>query len=107
VYFARAELAPGAAWVLDRVGFDAALAKADLVMTGEGGFDETSLLGKVTGEVIRRAQSARKRIALVAGRATPLSGVTVASGDGATLDATGLAALAARATRAAFGLPGS
>jgi glycerate kinase len=107
VFFARAELAPGAAWVLDRVGFDAALAKADLVITGEGGFDATSLLGKVTGEVIRRAQAARKRIALVAGRATPLPGVTIVTADGATLDTAGLAALAARATRAAFGLPGS
>lgn len=105
VYFARAELVPGAAWVLERIGFDAALAKADLVITGEGAFDETSLLGKVTGEVVKRALGARKRVALVAGRATPYAGVSVVAGDGATLDPDGLAALAARATRAAFGLP--
>src|SRR3990172_153204 len=49
-FFARAELLPGASWVLDRVGFDAALAKADFVITGEGTFDRTSLLGKVTDE---------------------------------------------------------
>jgi glycerate kinase len=91
--------------VLDRIGFDAALAKADLVITGEGGFDETSLLGKATGEVIKRSQGARKKVALVAGRATPHAGVSIVAGDGATLDAAGLSALAARATRAAFGLP--
>ncbi len=107
VFFARAELVPGAAWVLDRIGFDAALAKADLVITGEGAFDETSLLGKVTGEVIKRAQRARKRVALVAGRATPCAGVSIVAGDGGTLDTAGLAALAARATRVVFGLPGS
>jgi glycerate 2-kinase len=105
VFFAHAELVPGSAWVLDRIGFDAALAKADLVITGEGGFDETSLLGKATGEVIKRAHGARKKVALVAGRATPHAGVSIVAGDGATLDAAGLTALAARATRAAFGLP--
>src|SRR6266436_5974565 len=35
VCFAKAELTGGADWVLDRVGFDAALAKAQLVITGE------------------------------------------------------------------------
>jgi glycerate kinase len=107
VFFASAELVPGAAWVLDRIGFDAALAKADLVITGEGAFDETSLLGKVTGEVIKRAQGARKKVALVSGRATPYAGVSIVAGNGTTLDAAGIAALAARATSVALGLPGS
>jgi glycerate kinase len=104
-YFARADLVPGAAWVLDRIGFDAALAKADLVITGEGVFDETSLLGKAPGEVVRRAQAAKKQVAIVAGRAGPLIGVHLLSGGGATLDATGIAALGERAAREAFGLP--
>src|SRR5213076_1459484 len=55
-FFAKAQLVPGAEWVLDRVGFDAALAKSDFVVTGEGSFDRTSLVGKASGEVIRRAQ---------------------------------------------------
>lgn len=53
--FAGANLVPGAAWVLEAVGFDAALRGAALVVTGEGAFDRTSLGGKLTGEVIRRA----------------------------------------------------
>jgi len=107
VFFARAELVAGAPWVLERVGFDAALAKADVVITGEGAFDRTSLLGKVTGEVLQRARAARKPAVVVAGRggAGDADGVHVVTGDGATLDASGLALLGARATREAFGLP--
>ena len=67
-FFAKAQLLPGAEWVLARVGFDAALAKAQLVITGEGSFDRTSLVGKASGEVVRRAQAARKKVAVVAGR---------------------------------------
>jgi glycerate kinase len=105
VFFAKAELVPGAAWVLDRVGFDAALAKADLVITGEGVFDRTSLLGKATGEVLRRAQVARKRSAVVAGRVSDAAGVHAVTSAGALLDAAGLATLGERATREALGLP--
>src|SRR5213594_3447884 len=47
--FAKAQLTRGAEWVLARVGFDAALAKAQLVITGEGTFDKTSLVGKASG----------------------------------------------------------
>src|SRR5512146_1411216 len=107
VFFARAELVAGAPWVLERVGFDAALARADVVITGEGAFDRTSLLGKATGEVLQRARAARKPAVVVAGRggAADADGVHVVTGNGATLDAAGLALLGARATREAFGLP--
>src|SRR5256885_1945983 len=67
-FFAKAQLLPGAEWVLARVGFDAALAKAQLVITGEGSFDRTSLVGKASGEVVRRAQAAKTRVAVVAGK---------------------------------------
>jgi glycerate 2-kinase len=49
------EPAAGAAAVADLVGLDAALAGADLVVTGEGALDATSLAGKVVGEVLARA----------------------------------------------------
>ena len=104
-FFAKAELLPGAEWVLARVGFDAALAKAQLVITGEGSFDRTSLVGKASGEVVRRAQAARKKVAVVAGRVDGLIGVHAVDGEGRVLDAAGLTALAERAVRQAFGLP--
>jgi len=45
-----AALAPGAAWVLDALGFDARLALADAVVTGEGRLDHQTLEGKLTVE---------------------------------------------------------
>ena len=104
-FFAKAGLVPGAQWVLDRVGFDAALAKADFVVTGEGSFDRTSLVGKASGEVVRRAQAAKKRLAVVAGRVEGLIGIHALDGEGRILDAAGIADLAERATRQALGLP--
>jgi len=104
-FFAKAQLLPGAEWVLSRVGFDAALANAQLVITGEGTFDRTSLVGKASGEVVRRAQAARKKVAVIAGRVEGLIGLHALDGEGKRLDASGIAVLAERAVRQAFGLP--
>ena len=52
-----AELVPGAALVLDAVGFDAS--GYDLVVTGEGRVDATTALGKAPGEVVRRSAGTR------------------------------------------------
>jgi glycerate kinase len=52
-----AELVSGAAYVLDAVGFDSAA--FDLIVTGEGRVDSTTALGKVPGEIVRRAGAAR------------------------------------------------
>ena len=52
-----AELVPGAALVLDAVGFDAS--GYDLVVTGEGRVDATTALGKAPGEVARRSTGTR------------------------------------------------
>src|SRR5256885_11371161 len=103
-FFAKAQLLPGAEWVLARVGFDAALAKAELVITGEGSFDRTSLVGKASGEVVRRAQAARKKVAVVAGRVEGLIGVHALDGEGEQVDAAGLAAPAQRPVGQAFWL---
>ena len=52
-----AELVPGAALVLDAIGFDSA--EFDLVVTGEGRVDATTALGKAPGEVVRRSGGTR------------------------------------------------
>ena len=49
-------LAPGAAFVLDAVGFDARMRAARCVITGEGRLDEQSLVGKLVSEVATRAR---------------------------------------------------
>ncbi len=81
--FADGELVEGAAWVLDRVGFDEALGRAALVLTGEGAFDATSLAGKLTGEVLRRAAERHVPAALVAPSAADVpANVVVETGTG-------------------------
>ncbi len=51
-----AELVPGAAFVLDEVGFDGRMRSARAVVTGEGKLDMQSLVGKVVSEVATRSR---------------------------------------------------
>ena len=63
-----AELADGAAFVLEAVGFDERLRGAVAVVTGEGRLDATTLAGKVVSEVARRARRACVPAHAVVGR---------------------------------------
>jgi glycerate kinase len=56
--FAGAELRPGAALVLDMLGFDARIMGARAVVTGEGRLDEQTLYGKAVFEVATRCRQA-------------------------------------------------
>ena len=51
-----ARLVPGAPYVLDAIGFDAAMRGARYVVTGEGRLDHQSLQGKVVGELATRCR---------------------------------------------------
>jgi glycerate kinase len=53
-----ARLVPGAAFVLDEVGFDARMREARFVVTGEGRLDSQTLAGKLVGEVATRCRQA-------------------------------------------------
>jgi glycerate kinase len=64
---AGAKLAPGAELVTAWLDLDARLARADLVLTGEGRFDATSLQGKAPGALAQRALAAGKRVHVFAG----------------------------------------
>lgn len=103
--FAGGTLRAGAPWVLHRLGFADALSRADLVLTGEGAFDGTSLAGKLTGHVLARARTAGASAALVAPtvRHAP-SGVIVEQGGG-IWDADELARRTVLALRRALRLP--
>lgn len=81
--FGRGRLTSGGAWVLDRADFTTILAGATLVITGEGAFDDTSFMGKLTGEVLRRANKASVPVLLLAPQARKVpEGVMVESGGG-------------------------
>jgi glycerate kinase len=77
-----AELAPGAASVMDLAGFDSR--PFDLVVTGEGTVDATTREGKAPVEVVRRCLSAGTAVVVFGGRVTqPLDGAEMVelSGD--------------------------
>ncbi len=65
--FFGAELVSGAAFVLERLGFEAALKRSDLVITGEGRFDQQSFYGKAPVAVARLAMRHKKPTLLVCG----------------------------------------
>lgn len=52
----RADLVPGASFVLDAVDFDRRMREARAVVTGEGKLDEQSLAGKLVSEISTRAR---------------------------------------------------
>ena len=56
--------------VAERTGFHDVLRSGQLVVTGEGSFDATSMAGKVVGSVLAEASELGIRTLVVAGRAT-------------------------------------
>ena len=67
---AGARLLPGFDLVSAWLDLEARLAAADLVITGEGRFDASSLQGKGPGAVAARALARGKRVVVLAGQAT-------------------------------------
>jgi glycerate kinase len=83
-----ARLVPGAAFVLDAIGFDARMRDARFVVTGEGRLDEQTLQGKAVAEMATRSRQAGVACHAVVGedaldlfgaRVIDLSTVTVAA----------------------------
>jgi glycerate kinase len=70
-----AELRPGAEFVLDTLDFDARLARADAVISGEGRFDSQSLEGKIVGAIADRCTAAGKPLHLIVGEDALSSGL--------------------------------
>jgi glycerate 2-kinase len=66
--FLGARLRPGAQAVLDAVGAPRRAGDADLLVTGEGTVDATSLRGKVVGAVLDLGRLAGRPVAIVCGR---------------------------------------
>jgi glycerate kinase len=66
-WFLNAELQSGAEFMLKRSGFLHAVVAADLVITGEGRFDQQSLMGKMPGRLVGICKEKGVGIALIAG----------------------------------------
>jgi glycerate 2-kinase len=65
-----AQIRPGIQLVLELVGFEKAVAGADLVVTGEGSLDEQSLAGKAPVGVAEAARAHGVPVVAVAGRSS-------------------------------------
>ena len=81
-----AEAVPGARLVLDEVGFDRALAGADLCITGEGRIDGQTLRGKVVSAVAQRCRSAGVACVAVGGIVEPDAAAALAELGAETLE---------------------
>jgi glycerate kinase len=66
--FAGAKLAPGFDIVANALNLDQKLAWADIVITGEGQLDGSSLAGKAPVALARCARAMRKRVIALCGR---------------------------------------
>lgn len=62
-----ATLMPGFDIVAEEVGFDEAVRRADIVITGEGELDDTSFTGKVVGSVVDYANDAHVPVHAIVG----------------------------------------
>ncbi len=69
--FRSLELVPGVDLVAEETGLDAKLARADLVVTGEGRIDAQTAFGKTALGVARRAEAAGVRCIAVGGGVEP------------------------------------
>lgn len=83
---------PGAAAVLDLVGFDALAAGADLVLTAEGSVDASTLQGKTVDAVVRRAARLGVPVAVLGGRVDPDVADALRARGATTVEALGPAA---------------
>ena len=91
-----AELRHGASAVLEALDADARIARAQLVVAGEGRLDEQSFGGKIVGELVRRSSAAGVPIHAVVGTSAISAEEAVAAGlarvwSASTLEAIGAA----------------
>jgi len=66
-FFLNARLIPGVEHIIESIGLEEKIIQADHIITGEGGFDEQSLQGKVVGHIANLAKKHGKKINVICG----------------------------------------
>lgn len=74
-----ARITSGAGYLAELAGLDEAIGTADIVLTGEGRFDEQSRTGKIVGHVLQLAESAGTTAGVIAGQIMAEPGVWASS----------------------------
>lgn len=67
--FLKGELVSGADYFLDTIGFETEAKNADVIVCGEGKFDNTSAQGKICGRIRDRAEKIGKKVIVFCGAA--------------------------------------
>ncbi len=67
IFFLNARLIPGVEHIIESIGLEEKIIQADHIITGEGGFDEQSLQGKVVGHIANLAKKHSKKISIICG----------------------------------------
>lgn len=81
------QLIQGASYFIQKTLLEEHMAKADLIITGEGRYDNQSQMGKITGEIIKRAKDMGKKLVLICGTSnSPLPGANLIRFDQLNLD---------------------
>jgi glycerate kinase len=65
--FLNATLIPGVEYIIESIGLEEKIIQAEHIITGEGGFDEQSLQGKVVGHIAELAKKHGKKISIICG----------------------------------------
>ena len=68
VAFFNAQIVPGIDHIIQKCDLAQAAIEADWIITGEGCFDEQSLMGKVTTGIIKVAKATKTKVAVIAGQ---------------------------------------
>ncbi|MBK7222644.1 MAG: glycerate kinase [Saprospiraceae bacterium] len=68
------QLIQGASYFIQKSFLEEHMAKADLIITGEGRYDDQSQMGKITGEIIKRAKIREKGLVLICGTTNSIFG---------------------------------
>jgi len=66
--FFNSSLKQGSNFIFDTTNIDDYIKKSDLIITGEGKFDKQSLDGKLTGELIKKAEKFKIPIVVICGQ---------------------------------------
>ena len=74
-----ARIEPGADFLAELTELDLAIADADVLLSGEGRFDDQSLTGKVVGQLLERAAKSGVVAGVIAGQVTATTDVWTAS----------------------------
>jgi glycerate kinase len=63
----KSEIISGSEWFMNRLTLKDAIKKADLIITTEGQFDSQSMMGKITGEIVKECERTGKDYLVIAG----------------------------------------